>query len=132
MTSLERWFTHVEELIGRGLGARAVYDRLRLDHADCDGTYWSVKRLVRRLRRDRCVRAEDVAIPVETRPGEVAQVDFGEISRLWEHASMKKGVGKKLDPETFNLAGVNRALQKIGNRSGRRSRAGVSRIASLH
>src|SRR6202000_1218903 len=55
-TSLERWLTHVEELIGRGLGARAVYDRLRLDHADFDGTYWSVKRLVRRLRRDRGVR----------------------------------------------------------------------------
>lgn len=85
-TSLERWLTHVEELIGRGLGARAVYDRLRLDHADFDGTYWSVKRLVRRLRRDRGVRAEEVAIPVETRPGEVAQVDFGEIGRLWDPA----------------------------------------------
>jgi transposase len=83
-TSLERWLSQVEELTGRGLGPRAVYDRLRLDHADFDGTYWSVKRLVRRLRHDRGVRAEDVAIPVETRPGEVAQVDFGEISRLWD------------------------------------------------
>jgi transposase len=83
-TSLERWVAHVEVLVGGGLQPRAVYDRLRLDHADFDGTYWAVKRLVKRLRRDRGVRAEDVAIPVETRPGEVAQVDFGEIGRLWD------------------------------------------------
>jgi transposase len=83
-TSLERWVSHVEDLAGRGLGPRAIYDRLRLDHGDFDGTYWAVKRLVRRLARDRGVRAEDVAIPVETRPGEVAQVDFGEIGRLWD------------------------------------------------
>lgn len=49
-----------------------------------------------------------------------------------EHASMKIWVGKKFDPENFDLAAVNRALQKIGNRSGRRSRAGASRITSLH
>ena len=83
-TSLERWVTHVEQLVGRGLGPRAIYDRLRLDHADFDGTYWSVKRLVKRLRRNRGVLPEEVAIPVETRPGEVAQVDFGEIGRLWD------------------------------------------------
>lgn len=83
-TSLERWVRHVEELVGRGLGPRATFDRLRLDHADFDGTYWAVKRLVRRLHAERGVRAEDVAIPVETPPGEVAQVDFGEIGRLWD------------------------------------------------
>jgi len=49
-----------------------------------------------------------------------------------EHASMKTWVGKEFDPENFDLAAVNRALQKIGNRSGRRSRAGASRITSLH
>jgi transposase len=83
-TTLARWVPHVKVLVGRGLGPRAIYDRLRLDHGDFDGTYWAVKRLVKRLHRERGVRAEDVAIPVETRPGEVAQVDFGEIGRLWD------------------------------------------------
>jgi transposase len=83
-TSLERWVEHVRLLAGRGLRPRAIYDRLRLDHADFDGTYWAVKRLVKRLARERGVRPEDVAIPVETRPGEVVQVDFGEIGRLWD------------------------------------------------
>jgi hypothetical protein len=79
-SSLERWATHVAGLVGDGLGPRAIYDRLRLDHSDFDGTYWAVKRMVKRLRRERGVRAEDVAIPVETQPGEAAQVDFGEIA----------------------------------------------------
>src|SRR6185436_19060726 len=50
----------------------------------------SVKRLCRALRKAQGVRAEDVAIPVETQPGEVAQVDFGY-------------VGKLFDPETMTL-----------------------------
>jgi transposase len=83
-TTLDRWVEHVKTLAGRGLGPRAIYDRLRLEHADFDGSYWAIKRLVKRIKVERGVRAEDVAIPVETRPGEVAQVDFGEIGRLWD------------------------------------------------
>jgi hypothetical protein len=48
-----------------------------------------------------------------------------------EHASMKKWVGRKFDPESFDLTAVNRALRKIGRESGRRSRTGRSRIATL-
>jgi pRiA4b ORF-3-like protein len=51
--------------------------------------------------------------------------------RHGEHASMKKWVGKKFAPESFDLAAVNRALQN-GSESGLRSRAGGSRIATLH
>jgi transposase len=83
-TTLDRWMEHVKTLAGRGLGPRAIYDRLRLEHTDFDGSYWAVKRLVKRIKVERGVRAEDVAIPVETRAGEVAQVDFGEIGRLWD------------------------------------------------
>ena len=43
-----------------------------------------------------------------------------------------RGVGKKFAPESFDLAAVNRALQTIGSESGLRSRAGGSRIATLH
>jgi len=83
-SSLEEWVEHVRPLFAKGLGARAIYDRLRLDHAELDGTYWAMKRLVKRLKRERGVRAEDVVIPVETDPGEVAQVDFGEIGRVYD------------------------------------------------
>jgi transposase len=89
-SSLERWTEHVRPLLDKGLGPRAIYDRLRLDHAaDFDGTYWAMKRMVARLRGERGVRAEDVVIPVETRPGEVAQVDFGEIGRVYDAATGK-------------------------------------------
>jgi pRiA4b ORF-3-like protein len=47
-----------------------------------------------------------------------------------EHASMKTWVGRKFDAENFDLAVVNRALQKVGSRSGR-SRASGSGTATL-
>ena len=86
-SSLDRWTAHVEALVGKKLGPRAIYDRLRLDHADFDGTYWAMKRLVKRLRDARGIQAEDVVIPVETLPGEIAQVDFGEVGRVWDPQS---------------------------------------------
>jgi hypothetical protein len=86
-TSLQRWRAALQELFDKGLGPRASYDRLRLDHADFGGSYWSVKRLWRRYKKQRGVRAEDVAIPVETGPGEVAQVDFGYVGRLYDPQS---------------------------------------------
>lgn len=49
-----------------------------------------------------------------------------------EHASVKRWVGKKFDPERFDLAPANRALQKIGKQSARRSRPDSNRISSLH
>ncbi len=36
---------------------------------------------------DRGVQAEDVAIPVETEPGEIAQVDFGYVGKLYDAAN---------------------------------------------
>ncbi len=83
-SSIESWVDHVKPLLDKGLGAHAIYDRIRLDYAEFDGTYWAMKRLVKRLKRERGVRAEDVVIPVETSPGEVAQVDFGEIARVYD------------------------------------------------
>jgi Plasmid pRiA4b ORF-3-like protein len=48
-----------------------------------------------------------------------------------EHASVKKWAGKKFDPESFDLAAVNRALQRIASGSGR-SHASGSRTATAH
>jgi transposase len=89
-TSLEAFRETIVGLIKRGLGPRAIFDRLRLDHPEFGGSHSAVKRLYRTLERARGVRPEDVAIPVETPAGDVAQVDFGY-------------VGKLLDPTTMTL-----------------------------
>jgi len=83
-SSVQPFEERVRELAGRGLRARAIYDRLRLEHEDFSGSYDAIKRMCRRIVRGRGVRAEDVAIAVETRAGEVAQVDFGYVGKLYD------------------------------------------------
>jgi transposase len=90
ISSLDAHRDTIAGLVKKGLRPRAIFDRLRLDLAPFRGSYSAVKRLCRALRKAEGVRAEDVAIPVETAPGEIAQVDFGY-------------VGKLLDPETMTL-----------------------------
>lgn len=58
-------------------GARRAGSQLSLEHTDFKASYDAIKRLVRGLRKAQPVRAEDVAIPVSTPAGAVAQVDFG-------------------------------------------------------
>lgn len=59
------------------LGAKpvAIFDRLRLDQSDFKGSLSAIKRMCRRLEAEHGPRAEAVAIPVETMPGQVAQFD---------------------------------------------------------
>src|SRR5262245_46337778 len=64
-------------LAEKGLKPQAIYDRLRLDDANFSASFWAVRGRWRKWRKARGVRAEDVAIPVETVAGEVAQADFG-------------------------------------------------------
>ena len=87
VTSLERYREVIVAHVDKGLGPRAIFDRLRLEDADFDGSHSAVKRLCRALRRARGVQAEDVAIPVETAPGEIAQVDFGYVGKLYDPAT---------------------------------------------
>ncbi|MCP4201063.1 MAG: IS21 family transposase [bacterium] len=82
VSSIAAWKEKIEELRRKGLGPRAIYDRLRLEDEAFTGSYWAVKRLWRQLRQVEGVRAHEVAIPVVTRPGEVAQVDFGFVGKL--------------------------------------------------
>ena len=80
-SSIEAWRPRIEELFRKGLTPRPIFDRLRVEE-DFQGSYWTVRRLYRRLRAAQGVRPQDVAIPVETGPGEVAQVDFGYVGKL--------------------------------------------------
>jgi transposase len=87
LSSLEAWTGRIEERWKQGAGPRAIYDALRLEDAafvEASATLSAVKRVCSRLKRARGVQPEDVAIPVETRPGEIAQVDFGYVGRLYD------------------------------------------------
>jgi transposase len=77
----------IVELAEKGLKARAIFDRLRLEDPAFSASYWAVRGVWRRWHKERGVRAEDVAIPVETGPGEIAQVDFGYVGKLRDAAS---------------------------------------------
>lgn len=81
-SSVEAWEPVIADKLASGAGPRAIYDWLRTQDKDFDGSYWAVKRLCRRLRRQQPPKARDVAIPVVTAPGEVAQVDFGYVGKL--------------------------------------------------
>lgn len=87
VSSLEKWLEQIAAMESKGVGPRAIYDKLRMDDEgfrESKATLSSVKRVCARLKRVRGVRAEDVAIPVETKPGEVAQVDFGSVGKLFD------------------------------------------------
>lgn len=87
VSSLQAWFDTIIDLHAKGLGPRGIYDRLQLEDEafrESKGTLSAVKRVCARLKKAKGVRAEDVAIPVETRPGEVAQVDFGHVGKLFD------------------------------------------------
>lgn len=86
-SSLERFRPDVDRLRKSGAGPTAIHDWLRLHQEGYAGSVSAVKRLVARLARADGVCPEDVAIAVETVPGEVAQVDFGY-------------AGTRLDPAT--------------------------------
>jgi len=84
-TSIARWLPIIDTKFDAGVGPTAIYDFLRLEHGeDFDGSLSAVKRRCAARRRLRGVRPEDVAIRVETDPGDVAQVDFGYVGKLYD------------------------------------------------
>jgi transposase len=84
ISSVEPWRADILAMLVLGAGARAIYDRLRLEHDDFAASYSAVKRFCRRHAREQGVRPQDIAIPVETAPGEVCQVDFGYVGKLYD------------------------------------------------
>ncbi|MCB9730871.1 MAG: IS21 family transposase [Deltaproteobacteria bacterium] len=83
-TSVEAHLEALEAATAKVLSPKAVWDRLRREDPGFTGSYAAVKRAMRRLRKTHGVRAEDVVIPVETLAGEVAQVDFTQLGRLYD------------------------------------------------
>jgi transposase len=85
-SSIEAYRALVESLVLKGVGPHAIHDRIRQDHPEFTGSVSAVKRLCQSVRRARGVRPEDVAIPLETEPGQEAQVDFGYVGQLYDPA----------------------------------------------
>lgn len=83
-SSVNKWTDAITTLLESGSAPTAIYDFLRLREKQFDGSLSAVKRLCKYLQVAKGIAAEDVAIPVDTDPGEVAQVDFGAIGKLWD------------------------------------------------
>lgn len=75
-SSVGPWRELIERKRQEGAGPTAIYDWLRLNVGDFTGSLSAVKRLYTSLKKVEGPKPTDVAIPVETDPGEVAQVDF--------------------------------------------------------
>ena len=79
-SSVERWMAQIEQILEeKGAGPKAIYDRLKRENEDFEGSLSAVKRACKRIRKAKGVSERDVVIPVETAAGELAQVDFGYI-----------------------------------------------------
>ncbi|MCB0867052.1 MAG: IS21 family transposase [Solirubrobacterales bacterium] len=89
-SSIERWLPIIDAKYADNVPPTAIYDFLRLEHDDFAGSLSAVKRRCAALKRARGISPEDVTMPVETDPGDVAQVDFGYVGNLYDPASGKE------------------------------------------
>ena len=91
-SSIGAWSEMIAAMHGRHAGAKAIFDRLRLEHPDFPGSLSAVKRMCARLSRERGIAPDEVAIPVETEAGHIAQVDFSYVGKLYdpEQAVLRK------------------------------------------
>jgi transposase len=84
VSSVTEWRDDIERLRKKGARPTAIHDWLRLNQDGYKGSLSAVKRMCLRLDREAGPRPQDVAIPVETVPGEVAQVDFVYAGRIYD------------------------------------------------
>ncbi len=91
-SSVTAWAPVIEKLLERDAKPTAIYQYLCMNDTDFDGSLSAVKRLCLRLTKQAGPRATDVAIPVDTVAGEVAQVDFGYVGMVFDEvkAVMRK------------------------------------------
>lgn len=90
VSSIEKWREQIKACVDDGATPTAIYDKLRQEEAKFEGSLSAVKRFCARLKKEAGIQENEVAIPVLTEPGDVAQVDFGSI-------------GKRLDPQTQTM-----------------------------
>jgi transposase len=109
-TSLERWKGEIVRLRSKGAGPTSIHDHLRVNAPDYAGSLSAVKRVCLRLQREQGPLATDVAIPVETGPGEVAQVDFGYAGKRYDP---ERGVLRKTWIFVMTLAFSRRAFCEL-------------------
>ncbi len=100
-SSVARWRCDVEKMLSDGANPTAIFDRLRVEQREFTGTLSALKRMCRRIVGARGPTADLVTMPVNTVPGDVAQVDFGSI-------------GKRLDPETGQLRQAHVFVMVLG------------------
>ena len=77
VSTVEAWAPAIRALLANGAGPQAIFDRLRSTEPTFHGSLGAIKRVAARLRKELGPSPANVVIPVETDPGEVAQVDFG-------------------------------------------------------
>jgi len=84
-SSVARWFEIIDGKHSEGVMPTAIYDFLRLTYGEeLGGSLSAIKRRCAALRGAAPVDPNDVAIPIETAPGEEAQVDFGYVGKLYD------------------------------------------------
>ena len=88
-STTDPWHDAIVALFDKGVRPRAAWDKLRRSDPDFGASYDAIKRTYRRLRRIQGVRPQDVVIPVDTSPGDVAQVDFGYVGRFFDEQTGK-------------------------------------------
>ena len=106
-------FSHravIEAMLDKGSKPQAIYDRLRTEYAEFVGSLSSVKRLCRRIKKERGIQPNDVSIPVVSEPGEIAQVDFGYVGKLYDPVL---GVMRKAWVFVMTLAHSRRSFMDI-------------------
>ena len=86
-SSAEPYRQDIETLLKNGAGPKAIFDHFCATIENFPVSYQAIKRFCRTVQNNNGVSPEDVAIPVITTPGHIAQVDFGY-------------VGKIIDPQT--------------------------------
>lgn len=83
-SSAEPYRKQIESMLEKGSSPRAIYDRLRLEDQEFKCSPSAVKRFCSRWKKDRGVTPDEVVIPVVSKAGEVAQVDFGYVGKLYD------------------------------------------------
>lgn len=89
-SSIERWLPIIDAKYAANVPPTAIYDFLRLEHDDFAGSLSAVKRRCAALKRARGISQDDVTMPVDTDPGDVAQVDFGYVGKLYDPEAGKE------------------------------------------